>query len=80
MSKPSSWTLEIDGSADDPSQESVMVVRHDPLPQINLTVHAPELASVVGEEQVRLARQVIQDAVNAIQAALDGSALPGHIQ
>jgi hypothetical protein len=55
---------------------TIVLTRHDH-PQIRLEVHAPEIVSA-GVIQNSLARETIQDAVNALQEALDSpSALFG---
>ena len=72
----SGWTVQFTGDADNPEKEIIVVTRHDP-PQIRLEVHAPEIVSA-GVVHNGLARETIQDAVNALQEALDSpSALFG---
>jgi hypothetical protein len=76
MSKEAGWTLQVTGEADNPDKTLLVVMRHDP-PQIRLEIHAPELASVEGD-QIAMGRILIQHAISALQKALDSpSALPG---
>ncbi len=71
------WTVEVTGDADNPETETVVVVHHD-RPRIRLEIHVPELASPEANQN-DLARQAVQDAVTALQRALDSpSALPGR--
>lgn len=73
--EPTGWDFHITGDAENPEREMLVVTRHY-RPQIRLEVHVPGLGSVL-EDQIGLARQAMQDAVNALQEALDSpSALP----
>ena len=70
------WTVGINGTTGEPEADQIVVVRHD-RPHIRLEIDAPGIRSA-GEDQLRLGRQAIQDAVTALQEALDSpSALPG---
>ena len=72
----SGWTVGINGTTDEPDGDQIVVTRHD-RPGIYLEISAPGIRSV-GEDQLRQGRQAIQDAVTALQEALDSpSALPG---
>ena len=72
----SGWTVGINGTADDPDADQIVVTRLD-RPHIRLEIDAPRIRSA-GEDQLRLGRQAIQAAVSALQKALDPpSALPG---
>ena len=70
------WFVHISGEAGDPGGDKIVVVRRDH-PQIRLEIDAPGIRSA-GEDQMGQGRRVIQDAVTALQEALDSpSALPG---
>jgi hypothetical protein len=70
------WYVSISGEAENPERDRVTVIRYD-LPRIFLEVDAPGVRSA-GDNQPRMVRQAIQDALNALQEALDTlSALPG---
>ncbi len=72
----SGWTVGINGTNQDPGNDRIVVVRHD-RPHIRLEIDAPNIRSV-GANQLELGRLAIQDAVTALQEALDSpSALPG---
>jgi hypothetical protein len=72
----SDWSVEFTGDLDNPEHEMLVVTRQIH-PQIRLEVHASGIESV-GAIQDDVARKMIQDAVNALQEALDSpSALLG---
>ncbi|MCH7542741.1 MAG: hypothetical protein IIB65_03800 [Proteobacteria bacterium] len=72
----SGWTVGINGTTNEPNGDQIVVVRHD-RPHIRLEISAPGIRSA-GEDQLRQGRQAIQDAVTALQEALDSpSALAG---
>ena len=70
------WVVHISGETGDGGGDKITVIRRDP-PQIRLEIDAPGIRSA-GEDQKDRGRRVIQDAVTALQEALDSpSALPG---
>lgn len=70
------WSVHIEGEAGNPQGDKITVFRHD-APRIRLEIDAPGIRSA-GADQMQPGRQAIQEAVNALQAALDSpSALPG---
>jgi len=70
------WVVHIDGEVSDPSGDKITVFREES-PRIRLEIDAPGIRSA-GEAQKNLGRKAIQDAVIALQKALDSpSALPG---
>lgn len=72
----SGWTVGINGTSGEPDADQIIVTRHD-RPHIRLEISAPGIRSA-GADQLQQGRQAIQDAVTALQEALDSpSALPG---
>ena len=63
------WVVHISGEAGNPDDDKIIAIRRDP-PQIRLEIDAPGIRSA-GEDQMHQGRQLIQDAVSALQEALD---------
>ena len=70
------WTVGISGDTGKPDWDKITLTRHDP-PQIVLEIDAPGIRSA-GEDQRLHGRRMIQEALFALQEALDSpSALAG---
>ena len=70
------WVVSISGENNNPDNDKITVIRRD-APRIRLEIDAPGIRSS-GKDQKHLGRRLIQDAVTALQEALDSpSALPG---
>ncbi len=76
-SRPSEWSLHITGDANKPETDQIILIRERAEKRIRVEIDAPGLQSA-GPDQIRLARQKIQAALDTLQAALDSpTALPG---
>ena len=70
------WTLEVDGTYEDASDNKITVIRHTPQPLLHLEIDAPGVLSGPGELDDRV-RAKVQETLDALQAALDSpSGLP----
>jgi len=70
------WFVSVSGEAGEPNGDKISGIRHDP-PRIHLEIDAPGIRSAA-EDQKGQGRLAIQNAVTALQEALDSpSALPG---
>jgi hypothetical protein len=73
---PSEWAFHVTGKTDEPEKDQIILVR-EAGKQIRLEIAAPNLRSAE-VDQIQLARQEIQAALVALQAALNSpTALPG---
>ena len=74
--KTAGWTLHISGTHDDPTDNTVTLIREGPRQRLRLEIDAPGVLSGPGELDDRV-RQRVQDALDALQGALDSpSGLP----
>ena len=70
------WTVSVDGEANNPGGDKITVCRHDS-PRVVLEIDVPGIRSA-GEDQRRQGREAIQEALVALQEALESpSALAG---
>ena len=74
--RPSEWSLHISGDANEPEADQIFLIRDRAGERIRLEIDVPGLRSET-EDQIGIARQKIQAAVDALQAALNSpTALP----
>ena len=76
MARNKGWTLHVNGTYEDPSDNKIIVFRHAPQPPLRLEIDAPGVLSGPGELDDRV-RAKVQETLDALQAALDSPlALP----
>ena len=63
------WTTNVSGTAGEPENDKLTLIRHDP-PRVFLDIVVPGLRAA-GMDQRQMGREAIQEVITALQEALD---------
>ena len=71
MSEKIGWGVSVSGTVGESEKDKLLLVRQDPPPRILLEIDVPGLRSLRGEGRRHQGRQAIQQAIDALQEALN---------